>query len=206
MLVNISAVVISYLIGAIPSAYIFTRLKTGKDIRKLGSGNVGALNTSRQIGDKAGIIVFLADMCKGIGVVSIAKWLLGVSETILLLVIVAAVIGHNWSVFLKFSGGRGMATSLGTLPVYMFLYGYWIELIIFLGMLGIALLATHKNYALAVIIAMITVPVSASLLETPLQFIVVSAVLLILVIVKVIPIARDAWARSKNVGGFIRGQ
>ena len=207
MLANVLAIVIGYLIGAIPSAYLFARFTTGKDIRQLGSGNVGALNTSRQLGSKAGIIVFLADMCKGIAVVVAAKWGLAVSEPILLLAMLAAVIGHNWSVFLKFGGGRGMATSLGALGVYLFFYGYWVALIIFLVVLGIALLVTHKNYALSVIIAMITMPASAAgLTDGPWQFTLVSALMLVLVVIKVIPIAREAWARSKGMGDFIRGQ
>jgi glycerol-3-phosphate acyltransferase PlsY len=205
VLINILAVVIGYLIGAIPSAYLFTRLTTGKDIRQLGSGNVGALNTSRQIGSKAGIIVFIIDMCKGIGVLAIAKWVLGVSDLFVLITIVAAVIGHNWSVFLKFGGGRGMATSLGAIAVYMFINGYWIELVTFLAGLGIALMVTRKNYALAVIIAMITVPVSALIMKDPWQYTLISTIILLLVIMKVLPIARAAWARSGNIRDFVRG-
>jgi len=206
MIVNAVAIVIAYLVGSIPSGYIVTRLVTGKDIRQLGSGNVGALNTYRQVGGRAGIAVFLADMGKGIGAVAIANWGLGVSEPFLLLTILAAVVGHMWPVFLRFSGGRGMATSLGALLIFMPLYEYWLELLIFLGVLAIAFIVTHKNYALTMIIGMITIPVSAWFLESPWQFVVVSAVLLILVIIKVIPIARAAWSRSKSIGDFIRGQ
>jgi len=205
VLVNIAAIVIGYLIGAIPSAFLFTRLTTGKDIRRLGSGNVGALNTSRQVGSKAGVIVFVADMCKGIGVVALSNWVLAASDLFILFAMVAAVIGHNWSVFLKFGGGRGMAVSIGTVPVYMFIHGYWIELATFLAVLGIALLATHKNYALAVIITLITVPVSALIMADPWQYTLISTVILLLVIVKVLPIARDAWTKSGNISDFIRG-
>ena len=206
MIVNIAAIVIGYLIGSIPSAYIITKAMTGKDIRQVGSGNVGAVNTLREAGGKAGSAVFVADAFKGGVVVIIFHWGISIADNFILLAVLAAVIGHMWPVFLSFRGGRGMSTSLGGLVIYMLFYQYWIEMALLIGVSLIALAVTHRNYALAVIIGLITVPVSVWILGGEWYFITISAVILALVMVKVIPIAREAWARSANLGDFIRGQ
>jgi glycerol-3-phosphate acyltransferase PlsY len=118
MILAILALVLSYLAGSIPSAYIIVRLAKGIDIRKQGSGNVGFTNATRVIGMKLGIIVLLADMGKGVlAVLAISK--LGMiqpnslSEYMPVLCGLFAIIGHIWTVFLKFHGGKGVATSLG---------------------------------------------------------------------------------------------
>ena len=108
------AIVISYLLGSIPSAYIVGRLIKGVDIRKVGGGNVGAVNVMREIGTAAGFTVLFADIAKGAVAVLIARWL-GLSLIPVFIVGFAAVVGHNWPVFLGFRGGRGAATTLGVL-------------------------------------------------------------------------------------------
>jgi glycerol-3-phosphate acyltransferase PlsY len=108
--------VISYLIGAIPTAYIFGRLYKGIDIRQHGSGNVGATNVFRVLGKKPGIIVLTLDIIKGIVPVVLVADLLGLGHnTARIFMAFCAVAGHNWTVFLKFKGGKGVATSLGVL-------------------------------------------------------------------------------------------
>ena len=206
MIVNAAAIIIGYLLGSIPSAYIITRAIKSIDIRQLGSGNVGALNTLQEIGRKAGITVFLADAGKGVAAVAIAKWGLGVPELFLLLAGLAAVIGHIWPVFLKFTGGRGMAAIFGVLAIFMPLYGYLLEFLIFLGVLAIALTVTRGNFALCMIIGLASVPISTWFLGEPWLLIYFSIVFLVLVVVRVMPIARAAWARSRNLKDFIRGQ
>lgn len=113
---GILAIIVAYLLGSIPFAYIFARLVKGADIRQVGSGNVGAMNTVREIGVIAGLAVLLLDIAKGSLAVLIAQWL-GVSFVFLFLVGFAAVVGHSWPVFLGFKGGRGAATALGVLFV-----------------------------------------------------------------------------------------
>ncbi|GAI24857.1 unnamed protein product, partial [marine sediment metagenome] len=106
MIINeIIAIVIGYLLGSIPSAYVAARLVKGKDIRQMGGGNVGVLNTFKEVGRGAGIAVILADMAKGAAAVVIAQWLLDVPQLFVLAAGLAAVAGHNWSIFLKFTGG-----------------------------------------------------------------------------------------------------
>lgn len=111
---GILAVIIGYLLGSIPSAYIAGRLLKGVDIRRVGGGNVGALNTMREIGTVAGLAVLLADMGKGVLTVLIAQWL-GVSMVFVFVAGLTAVVGHSWPVFLKFKGGMGGATAMGVL-------------------------------------------------------------------------------------------
>lgn len=111
------ALVIGYLLGSIPCAYLAGRLLKGVDIRKVGGGNVGALNTIREIGPLAGFGVLLADMAKGALAVLIAQWL----DVSLYWVFAAgfmAVLGHNLPVWLKFKGGQGLATTMGVLVVF----------------------------------------------------------------------------------------
>lgn len=110
----IAAVVIGYLLGSIPFAYIISRLKKGVDIRDVGGGNVGALNTWREIGPVYGLTVLAADILKGVFAVLIARWL-DVSLVWVCVAGFAAVVGHNWPVFIKFQGGKGAATVLGAL-------------------------------------------------------------------------------------------
>lgn len=114
------AVIISYFIGSIPTAYIFGKQLKGIDIREHGSGNVGATNVFRVLGKKPGFIVLFLDILKGV----LAVWLLaelfhiqGIRQIICLGI--AAVCGHNWTIFLKFKGGKGIATSLGALIGFM---------------------------------------------------------------------------------------
>ena len=115
MILNIIlAIVIGYLLGSAPFAYIAARLKKGVDIRQVGGGNVGALNAMREIGPAVGFAVLFADLAKGSIAVLIAQWL-GLSLIWVFVVGFAAVAGHNWPIFLKFKGGKGGATTMGVL-------------------------------------------------------------------------------------------
>ncbi len=108
------AIIVGYLLGSIPFAYIAGRMIKGVDIRQAGGGNVGALNTMREVGTAAGFGVLAADMAKGALAVLVAQWL-GLSQIFVFVAGFAAVVGHNWPVFLKFKGGMGAATTMGAL-------------------------------------------------------------------------------------------
>lgn len=120
MLLIIAGLILSYLLGSIPTAYIFVRLLKGADIRKIGSGNVGATNAMRVLGKGMGILVLFLDVLKGfIAAVFLADLILVRSEINAelprILIGLACISGHNWTVFLQFKGGKGIATSLGVL-------------------------------------------------------------------------------------------
>lgn len=104
--------VLAYLIGSIPTAYWYGKAVHKVDIREMGSGNSGATNSLRVLGKKAGIIVLLIDIFKGLIVVWIARFA-GFSLEDQFIIGIAAVIGHLLPVFAQFKGGKGIATSFG---------------------------------------------------------------------------------------------
>jgi acyl phosphate:glycerol-3-phosphate acyltransferase len=109
-------VVIGYLLGSLPTGYIAGRMTSGKDIRQIGDANMGAANVFREMGRSAGILVGLADIAKGALAVILAQTAL-LSEPFILLTGLAAVLGHNFPIFLGFRGGRGVSTTIGILLV-----------------------------------------------------------------------------------------
>lgn len=104
----------SYLIGSVPFGLLVSKAVFKQDLRKLGSGNIGATNVMRNFGVKPFIAVMLLDMGKGVAAVAIGR-ALGLGVNLSLLAGLAAIIGHNWSVFLGFKGGKGIATSAGVI-------------------------------------------------------------------------------------------
>ena len=112
----ISVIILSYLIGAIPFGVIVGKLTSGIDVRNHGSGSMGMTNVLRTVGARAGILVFLADMAKGAVAVALAGLIIGPGYG-MVAGGVAAVIGHNWPVYVGFRGGRGVTTGFGALLV-----------------------------------------------------------------------------------------
>ena len=104
--------IISYLVGSIPNALWIGKVFKGLDVRNYGSGNVGATNASRVLGWKLGVLVLLLDVLKGAVFVYIAK-LINLDDIYLVLVSLAPILGHSYSIYLKFKGGKAVATSLG---------------------------------------------------------------------------------------------
>lgn len=117
----ILSLLLSYLVGSLPTAYIAGRMFKGIDIRKHGSGNVGATNAFRVLGPGIGVAVLLLDALKGVVcVVSIADYFIRQAIPVnglflRILLGITAVLGHSLTIFLKFKGGKGMATTLGVL-------------------------------------------------------------------------------------------
>ena len=111
----IGTIVLSYLVGAIPTAYIFGKVMKGIDIRQHGSGNVGATNAFRVLGKGPGTAVLIIDIIKGVIPVVVVAGFLVPDALGRIVAAVAAVCGHNWTCFLNFKGGKGIATTLGVL-------------------------------------------------------------------------------------------
>ena len=121
MLTLIGIVLGSYLLGSIPFGYIAGKIR-GIDIREIGSGNIGATNVMRVLGKRYGYSVFVLDFLKGFGAVKISMsiatdarpdW--GSPEIFGILAAIASVIGHSFPLWLKFRGGKGVATAVGAL-------------------------------------------------------------------------------------------
>lgn len=121
MLWIITGLIISYLIGSIPTAYLFGRFLKGIDIRNFGSGNVGATNALRVLGKKTGIAVLILDILKGftavffVGGFIVSKIPSLPQELLLVTLGLSCICGHNWTIFLNFKGGKGIAATLGVL-------------------------------------------------------------------------------------------
>jgi glycerol-3-phosphate acyltransferase PlsY len=109
---------VAYLVGSFPSAYVVSRLMRGLDIRRIGDGNIGAHNTYCEIGPGAGILVAMLDIIKGSAAVALARQV-GLSKWWELAAGGAAVLGHDFMLFLGFEGGQGMAASIGALLVVL---------------------------------------------------------------------------------------
>lgn len=116
--VSLWGLVLAYLIGSIPSGLILGKLVWHTDLRQYGSKNIGATNAWRVIGKPAGITVFLCDLFKGMLGVLIAG-AMAASPLSMILGGIAAIVGHSASVFLKFKGGKGVATGLGVILLLM---------------------------------------------------------------------------------------
>jgi glycerol-3-phosphate acyltransferase PlsY len=198
-------IIIGYFLGSIPTAYIVTRLKTGKDIRKLGGGNVGGLNTLKEVGLIPAIIVTLIDISKGAAVVAITHWALRLDRPYVLLAAIATIIGHNWMVWLKFNGGKGMGASIGVLVIIMPIYGYSLGLAIFSVIVAIPLLLT-SNIALSMGLGLLSLPFIFWLGGTHSGMLVIWSVVIGLIIAgKFTPTALRALAKTKNIKDFIKG-
>jgi glycerol-3-phosphate acyltransferase PlsY len=161
ILIIAGLLIFSYLLGAIPTAYLICKKVAKVDIRECGSGNVGANNTKRILGTGPAIIVLVFDILKGVIPVAIAKiieWKLHLYADISLLPALAAfaaVLGHTKSIFLNFKGGKGAATGAGTLFIL-----YWPVALIITALVVILSLIT-KFRALGIYVV---VPLSALLM------------------------------------------
>jgi glycerol-3-phosphate acyltransferase PlsY len=193
---SILAIIIAYLLGAIPFAYIAGRLKKGVDIRNMGGGNVGTTNALREIGTGTGLLVFAGDVLKGVLAILVAQWL-GVSIIIVFIAGLAAVIGHNWSVFIKFGGGKGGATVIG-----IFLALAPVATAIAFGIMLIVAFLT-SNLRLSMMAGFIALPFILWGFGEPGNIIAYSVVLPILVGLRIIPSivkgAKDPQARKNFI-------
>ncbi len=151
----IIAILISYLIGSIPSGFLLTKYVMKKDVRQYGSGNIGATNVARVMGLKAGILVAVFDILKGYLGVMVGQIILGDNlSTAILFVAIAAIAGHDWSIFLGFSGGKGVATTFGVI-----LRLYPLAFLIY-ALIWLALVLTTRYVSLGSIIGSMSLPLT----------------------------------------------
>ncbi|MBN1188362.1 MAG: glycerol-3-phosphate acyltransferase [Dehalococcoidales bacterium] len=185
------ALVLAYLIGSFPSAFIVGRLCRGMDIRKVGSRNMGAMNTFYSVGFWWGILVLFLDIGKGALAVA-AAWQLTHSYYIQMAAGLAAVLGHNFPVFLKFKGGKGGASCIGIL-VYLMPWGIPIYPAVF----GLSMLITRFP-TLSYSLAFLCFPFIAAFLypEHKIEYIVFSIILLLIPLLRYIPRIREMHGRS----------
>ncbi len=112
---KILIVIASYLFGSFPTAYVVHRIKKGDDIRKYGSGNVGGTNVTRTLGVGYGVTTIIVDMVKGLIPILVLYFIYPGDLVLLAIVSVAVILGHDFPVYLKFKGGKGIAASFGVI-------------------------------------------------------------------------------------------
>lgn len=158
--------VVAYLIGSIPTGYIVVKLLKGEDIRKIGSGSTGATNVKRVLGKGWFFGVMLLDAFKGALPVLIAKQFDGVIGLLAVIAAIAVLIGHSKSIFLGFTGGKSVASGVGTILALCWQVGLLIALI-----WGIVTYIS-KYVSLGSIIALALSPALMFLLHQPIAYIV----------------------------------
>jgi acyl phosphate:glycerol-3-phosphate acyltransferase len=146
----IIALFAAYILGSIPTSYIMGKLIKGIDIRDFGSGNVGATNALRILGTKIGVFTLIIDIGKGFLAVNIARFIIHEPTNLIIIFIgLFAIIGHIFTIFLKFKGGKGVATSAGVfialipipvaLALVVFVITVWLSKFVSLGSMLAAL-------------------------------------------------------------------
>ena len=169
MILSIVGIVLAYLLGAIPFGYIIAKYWAKIDIRKEGSGNIGATNALRIMGKKAGVTVLILDLLKGTLAVMLIGRLFYQSAAgsnqlaYVYIIAIAAICGHIWTIFLSFKGGKGVSTALGVL-IGLSSYDVKFGLILLLLLCVWFLVVYFSKYvSLASIIAAIVLPIGLSI-------------------------------------------
>ena len=188
MLWILLGIIISYLIGSIPTAFIFGKLLKGIDIRKFGSGNVGATNALRVLGKKVGIAVLILDILKGVIPIICADFIVTrfnlSADLIRVLLGVSCICGHNWTVFLNFKGGKGIATTLGVLiGLALKTPGLGIILLVLI-IVWLIVFVLRRIVSLASVISAIVLPLLTAIFKQPLVIIMASLVLCFFVLLR----------------------
>ncbi|HEY5674752.1 MAG TPA: glycerol-3-phosphate 1-O-acyltransferase PlsY [Malonomonas sp.] len=179
----------AYLIGAIPTGIILTKLAGGEDLRKVGSGNIGATNVYRSAGRKLGIITLIGDCLKGVIPLLVAINLFNYQGASLALVALAAFLGHCYPVYLGFKGGKGVATALGVFLVLS-------PKSILCALALFALILWRKRYiSLASILTAAAVPLFVLLFERSLPLVAVTLLIAAIVI----------WRHRANIDRLLSG-
>ncbi|UCG78001.1 MAG: glycerol-3-phosphate 1-O-acyltransferase PlsY [Nitrospirota bacterium] len=168
--------VISFIIGSVPVGLLIANAK-GVDIRKVGSGNIGATNILRSVGKKEALATLLGDMAKGLIPVLIARELYPDSLKVGL-VGIAAIVGHDFSIFLKLKGGKGVATSLGVILAYSPLVAL-ITIVVWISVFIISRISS-----LSALIAFILLPANTYLIDNAEGKFLISLMVCLLIIVK----------------------
>lgn len=185
---------ISYFLGAIPTAYITGRILKNIDIRKHGSGNVGATNVFRVLGKWPGIVVLVLDILKGVVAVTSVGDIFALTEVgQRVLLALVAVVGHNWTVFLDFKGGKGIATSLGALIGLTIKIAFIRPVLLFTLLIWLVVFFATGFVSLASIVASIFLPVIMVWTNQEFPLVVLGAILCIFVVVRHRPNIKRLW-------------
>lgn len=161
----IFGIILSYLLGSIPFGYLVGKYLKNVDIRERGSGNIGTANAFRVMGAKYAILVLIGDCLKGFLAVFLARRLLIIDNISFYLIIgLFAIIGHNWSIFLKFKGGKGIATTYGVV------FAFYPIISLSSALIWGIIVITIKIASLGSIISVLSMLILSFIFNTTLEF------------------------------------
>lgn len=166
----------AYLLGGVPFGYLFVRFALGKDIRTMGSGNIGATNVHRSAGSKAGVVVLLLDILKAFVAVWFASLVTHGSALAMALAAMAVMVGHSFPVFLRFKGGKAVACCVGA-----FLYIAPLAVLAIVPVF-VLIVAISKYISLASILSVLLFPIVLMLIAHPAPPILIASVFAALLI------------------------
>ena len=184
----VAMVLCGYLLGSVPFGIIIGRTFYGVDPRTVGSGNIGTANSMRAFGRTGAVLVLLGDALKGAVPTYVALRLFG-DPWVTAGVGLATIVGHNWSVFLRFKGGKGVATTLGVVIVLSLLAA------VAFGAVWLATAAVTRYSSLASMLGSAAVPLMTYALGDPLPYVWYGIIALALVI----------WRHESNIRRLIAG-
>lgn len=149
------AAILGYILGSVPCGLLFVKMICGIDIRDYGSHNIGTTNVFRTVGARMASFVLLGDMLKGVFAILLVRFLFNTNLHLELLTAICAILGHNYSAFLHFKGGRGVATGLGVMFFFMS------DVSIFIFTVWAAIVFVTKYVSLASVLAALCAPLAA---------------------------------------------
>jgi glycerol-3-phosphate acyltransferase PlsY len=188
--------ILAYFLGAIPTAYLAGRFCKGIDIRQHGSKNVGATNVFRVLGKGPGIVVLVCDILKGVLAVVMIPFLLGLDQIVYFIIFgLGAVCGHNWTIFLKFKGGKGVATSLGVLLGLTINIASMRLIVSLCVLIWLGVFVGFGYVSLASMISVLFLPFLMALFSQSLELIILGVVFCLLVI----------WRHRPNIKRLLHG-
>ncbi len=187
---NVVYLIIAYSLGSIPFGFVIGKAK-GIDIRKYGSGNIGTSNVARILGKKAALLTLLGDGLKGLLPVLLAKLFIE-SDAWIVAVGLAAIAGHNWSIFLKFQGGKGVTTTYGAYLGIAWLPGL-LTILVWIVVTGV----TNKS-SVAALLSAACAPILAFALRTSAPILIFAAIGAVLIYLRHIENIRRILAGTEN--------
>ena len=196
MAIWFALILVAYLLGSVPVSYLVAKWFRGIDLRQYGTGQVGGGNLWRLTSWRLALPVGLFDLSKGLVMVWVAQ-LVGLDITQQLVVGLAAIIGHNWSIFLRLSGGRGVGTAIGVIIILPLINDMtpWV-MVTFLAILIIGTIIIRSS-PLPVLVAAVALPL-VSWFQEPLSVTLGFLAILLIIVIKRLTAPRPASAASKG--------
>ena len=202
ILIKILIVIITYLFGSIPTAYLLYKIRKGYDIRKYGSGNVGGTNVIRTLGTGWGLFIIIVDMLKGFLPILIVYFIYPDDFILLAAVAVAVVLGHVFPIYIRFKGGKAIATTFGAIigisSLPFISEPTWLRILPIFLSFGIWLLvfAISRIISLGSLIAAASVPVCFYFTRYPLAIVIAGLICAILIFI----------THRDNIKRLVRGE